>query len=104
MATRVHILPSEKTAITAKNANGQINIAVYPNPSNGNFLVKYQSVKSQRAQISIQNMMGQQFYSGQRILSAGMNTWNMNLKLPMGHYYIIIRSEPNITSQQFRIE
>ncbi len=57
-----------------------------------------------RAQISIQNMMGQQFYSGQRILSAGMNTWNMNLKLPMGHYYIIIRSEPNITSQQFRIE
>ena len=100
----IYRIADASTTITAKNANGQINIAVYPNPSNGNFLVKYQSVKSQRAQISIQNMMGQQFYSGQRILSAGMNTWNMNLKLPMGHYYIIIRSEANITSQQFRIE
>ena len=49
-------------------------------------------------------MMGQQFYSDQRNLNMGKNTWKMNLKLITGDYYIIIRTESNISSQQFRIE
>jgi glucose/arabinose dehydrogenase len=88
----------------AANANNQTKIIVYPNPSEGNFLVTYESAKSQEVHISIQNMMGQQFYSDQRNLNMGKNTWKMNLKLITGDYYIIIRTESNISSQQFRIE
>jgi hypothetical protein len=80
-------------------------LIVSPNPSNGNFVVTYNSAKTQQINISIQNLVGQQFYKGVKPMNAGMNTWKMNLHLPVGDYYIrLADASGKIINQRLRIE
>jgi glucose/arabinose dehydrogenase len=97
---------TDTTAEPRVNSVLQIpDMQVYPNPSSGNFVMTYNSATSQKANIRIQNIMGQQFYSGTKSVNAGTNTWKLNLPLPIGDYYIsLIDASGNIISRQLRIQ
>ncbi|MEP7317756.1 MAG: PQQ-dependent sugar dehydrogenase [Panacibacter sp.] len=62
---------------------------VYPNPAAGNLNIKYRSEKTGSCNIIIYNAGGDKIYTARKILSAGLNIWNIALpKVAKGNYYL----------------
>jgi Secretion system C-terminal sorting domain len=71
---------------------------VYPNPSNGNFILEVNSEKKQNARLEIVNMIGQQVKTIQTELNAGLNIVSIqNSNLNSGHYILNIVCDGKIS-------
>ena len=76
-----------------------------PNPSKGNINISYYSSRTQRVIIRITNVTGQQFYYNSKNINAGNSTWNIDLRVPTGMYYVnLIDSKGDIISRSLKIE
>ncbi|MGI8951782.1 MAG: PQQ-dependent sugar dehydrogenase [Chitinophagaceae bacterium] len=75
----------EKYAINSQPSS----INIYPNPSNGKFVVEFISDKNQPCTMKIYNAFGKGIYNSDKSLVKGINTWNINLpQLTKGNYYV----------------
>lgn len=80
-------------------------LTVLPNPSKGNIIIRYNAEKAQQIIIRIQNITGQLFYSAIKPVSSGNNSWNINLQIPKGSYYLSLKDEAgNTVNKQLIIE
>jgi hypothetical protein len=78
-----------------KDVNSDANVLVYPNPSDGNFIVEFLNGQIARElKLEIRNTLGQVvFYSEEKIL-ASQQTKTIDLKaLPSGIYFIELRTK-----------
>ncbi len=76
-----------------------------PNPSNGTLHITYTSTKAERVTMHVTAMLGQQLYNESRTVNAGVNTWNVNLHIPKGNYYLSVTTGTgNVITQSLRIE
>lgn len=83
----------------------QDRFAFFPNPSKGNLTISYTSSKTQQAEIRVTGILGNRFYTGVKNLNTGVNTWNINLHIPKGDYYLSISTNTGKPiMQKLRIE
>ncbi len=84
---------------------GPDRFSFFPNPSKGNLTISYTSSKTRQAEIRITGILGNQFYIGVKNLNTGVNTWNINLHIPEGDYYLSISTNTGKPiMQKLRIE
>jgi glucose/arabinose dehydrogenase len=88
------------------NQNPDLNkFTFFPNPSKGNLTISYTSSKIQQAEIRVTDILGNQFYFDVKTLNSGVNTWNINLPVPKGNYYLSISTNTGKPiMQKLRIE
>lgn len=79
-------------------------IAVFPNPSNGKFIISSKSPTNNN--IEIYNLLGEKVYSKQTIQNANTNTKPIvvELNVPTGNYVLAIINEKEIHTKLIRIE
>lgn len=81
------------------------NLAVYPNPSKGKFAVAFNSSFSEKAQIRIFNLMGQEVYNSTTDLTEGLNTIDISMNNRIaGIYTIMLQTSSRTSVQKFIIE
>jgi len=81
---------------------GRAAVNIYPNPSNGNFYIQYESIIGESLLINIYNQFGQGIYSEKDKSSSKVYLKEMTLKdLPPGIYYVTITTQSNQTSSKF---
>jgi len=74
-------------------------ISFYPNPSKGNIYIHSKKPISDNALISVYNVLGQEVYTNDKILSNS----NINLQLPAGFYVLKYNDSKEQFSQQIII-
>jgi hypothetical protein len=77
----MHVFPMSISALEKDE------FKVYPNPSDGQFIIKAES----KGTASITNVLGQIVYSS--ALNKGENKIDLDIKLPDGEYILTIKSE-----------
>lgn len=88
------VSPPTSTSINVMDSD---DWSVYPNPNNGNFIVK--SHNQNRANISIYNALGQEIYITSALPS---NLFEIN-NLSQGSYILLIKSENSIIRKQIQV-
>ena len=86
--------------------NKDVNrLSFSPNPSRGSINISYTSDKASQITLRITGILGEQVYVASRAVNAGINTWNINLNISKGNYYLsVINNTGNITTQSLRME
>ena len=70
-------------------ANNQINVALFPNPGNGNFQLNYEVQKEEKTNIEVYDATGNIIYKEIKDTHAGVNTCELNLEnFSTGMYYV----------------
>jgi hypothetical protein len=69
------------------------NFFIYPNPNNGDFIIKLESNRKSSSIISLYNMLGQEVWSNAHELSMGENEISLNTNLSAGMYVLKIHSD-----------
>ncbi len=83
----------------------QNNLKFFPNPSSGNINITYTSAKAEHITLYITNLFGEKVFSTSKIVNTGNNTWNMNVHLSTGNYYLcIVTNAGNVITRSLRIE
>ncbi len=73
---------------------GNINsLMVYPNPSNGTFVVSFNALKSSTVEMSLVNLLGQQIWNTQHTIQAGEQSIQINANLSPGVYTLSINNQ-----------
>jgi glucose/arabinose dehydrogenase len=95
-----------QTAIFSDSRDAQQNrLSFSPNPSAGNINITYTSSKPEQIAIHVSSLLGNLVYSGSRTVNVGVNTWNTNLHIPAGDYYLsIISNSGSVITQSLRIQ
>jgi glucose/arabinose dehydrogenase len=90
----------------AENKSAEQNkLSFSPNPSNGNINITYTSPKTEQVTVRITNILGEQVYTISKTVNTGINTWNMNVHIPKGSYYLsIVNRNGSVLTQSLRIE
>jgi hypothetical protein len=89
---------------SAKSAEQNL-LSFSPNPSRGNLNLNYTSLNASQVNIRITSILGQQVYAASKTVNAGNNSWNINLNIPKGDYYLsVINSKGDIITQNLKIE
>ncbi len=69
------------------------NFFIYPNPNNGDFIIKLESNRKSSSKFSLYNMLGQEVWSNAHELSMGENEISLNTNLSAGMYVLKIHSD-----------
>jgi glucose/arabinose dehydrogenase len=81
------------------------NLTFSPNPSIGNINITYKSYKAKQVAIRITDVLGEQVYADSKFAESGVNTWNIQLHIPKGNYYLsVVSNSGNVITQSLRIE
>lgn len=93
------------TRMEEMNGGLNNNLAVYPNPSNGNINIAFNSSVSEKATLKMFNLLGQQIYSNEVELAEGLNSLNVNLtNQSTGLYTIILQTSSSIYTQKIAVK
>ncbi len=88
-----------------KTTSTTSTIDIFPNPSNGKFIIQFLSKNESNCQLSIYDNMGRQVYTSTKPLVAGLNTWNIALpQLTKGNYYVHINNNETQLSKPLFIK
>jgi Pregnancy-associated plasma protein-A/Secretion system C-terminal sorting domain/Fibronectin type III domain len=91
--------------INLEKIQGNLDITVYPNPSEGNITIDILSVGAQEnAAITILDMMGKQVYNASFDLENGINTKNVQLNVANGMYQIMVRANNETRFQKIAVQ
>ncbi|TSA24693.1 MAG: T9SS C-terminal target domain-containing protein [Bacteroidetes bacterium] len=82
---------------------GTINASVYPNPSNGNFMLELNAPRKSTVDIQVVNTLGTSVYEEKGIQVNGKLLKNFNLNLNNGIYFVVIRTGSEKTIQKLLI-
>lgn len=90
----------------SSNKNIELNkLSFSPNPSNGSINISYTSDKAAEIMIRISGILGQQVYADSRTVNPGINTWNIQLNVPKGNYYLSVTNKTgSVITQSLRVE
>lgn len=93
---------TKQIVITGLNRYSEItNFDVFPNPTNGSFKIFYSSLKEERYELIITNLIGVKVFSEYLIIKPGLNTKIYNLKhLDTGVYIITLRSVTTVITRK----
>jgi hypothetical protein len=79
-------------------------IQITPNPSNGNFLVKFYANTNKNTEIKVYNYFGQVIFDNNYESFEGLNEYTLNLNnLNSGFYYLIVKNDKDTFMQQIII-
>ena len=83
----------------------EINMTIFPNPSSGEFQVKWIADANEKCNVEIFNTYGQKIYSETTVSNIGMNsfTYSDNSLLP-GSYIFVIKTNNESTRKQFIVQ
>ncbi len=78
------------------------NTVLFPNPSNGQFNLKWIASENETNNIEIINSFGQQIFSTTLEATSGINTWSYsNAAMVPGSYICVIKSNTAAIRKQF---
>lgn len=87
-SSRSNIAQTLPNGIVFNDAIGNVN--VYPNPTEGNFVISVTSREAKQVDVRITDMLGQQLYNDKWLLTANENKRSYNLNLASGTYMVSI--------------
>lgn len=83
----------------------QTDFELYPSPSNGNVIVKFNSQVAERISFKVIDLNGKIVYNNPQNIVNGTNTIRLNLaNLPSGIYHLQIQSSKETLTKKFVIE
>lgn len=85
------------------NLSKDLKVAVYPNPSNGQFTVELNAGKTTTVDLKIINTLNATVYEENGVSLQGKLVKPMNLNLPAGLYFLVIRNGEGKTIQKLSI-
>ena len=68
-------------------------LTVYPNPSNGQFTIQFNSNRKSEAIFSLYNLIGQEVWTEKQLIATGKQKLEFDSKLTMGMYLLKIESD-----------
>src|SRR5262249_51612249 len=80
------------------------SLAVYPNPSTGNFNLVFNSEKSEQATVEVFNSMGELMMNEIVVMKQGQNNLSFEMNLSRGIYFITVNSEEKKLHGKFLVE
>ena len=80
------------------------DFAIYPNPNIGQFEVKFNLFESNQTQISILNMLGQEVWVNDLVLSSGAQLVSIQSNLGKGMYVLRLRSGETTLSKTLLVD
>jgi len=83
--------------------SGSVNASVYPNPSNGQFVLELNAPKKSTVDIQIVNTLSSLVYEETGVQVNGKLIRNFNVNLNSGIYFLVIRSGSEKTMQKLFI-
>jgi hypothetical protein len=88
------------------NENGIENfISIYPNPSNGNFTISFNSIDKSVCDFMVIDVLGRTVYEKQRNLAIGENKFEIKLgDIAKGLYFIRLQTETYIVSKKIIVK
>jgi hypothetical protein len=96
-----NVYTNNPVAITNNTFNAKLN--VYPNPSNGKFVLEYYSLeKNKNGTVEVYNMIGKKVYS-QNELPPSQTTFDFS-SLPSGVYFLNFKTENNTVVKKIVIQ
>ena len=86
---------------TGLNQNDiSLNIALYPNPNNGNFILSLNEVTAKTGTISILDVLGREVYKNQLILKGKTEIEFTDLNLANGTYNLVLNTIENTSARK----
>jgi hypothetical protein len=81
------------------------NFTFAPNPARNNITINYNSNKTEQVAVKISGILGQQVYTVSKMANKGSSTWNINLNIPKGNYYLsIISASGSVITQSLQVQ
>jgi hypothetical protein len=91
--------------INLEKVQGEVNVTVYPNPSNGNITVDVLNLTTAAtADVKIIDITGRVVYNTSMPVTKGLNSQAINLQTTKGLYQVVVRTGDNVTVQKLVIE
>lgn len=82
-----------------------LNVAIYPNPNNGNFMLSYTASKSETVSMKLIDLLGREVYNNTLKLNNGVNPVEMSIpNLKKGIYLFELTSESGKYTDKLVIE
>ena len=89
--TSIDVNISEISGI--ENSDLVDKMSVYPNPNNGQFTIKLNSLRKSEISFSLYNLLGQEVWTEKHLISFGSHEFNIDSKLNTGIYLLKIESD-----------
>jgi hypothetical protein len=102
----VQIIPHEiffDACLGVNNLSKDLKVEVYPNPSNGRFTLEMNAGKTTTVDLKVINTLNTTVYEENGISLQGKLVKPMNLNLPGGLYFLVIRNGEGKTVQKLSI-
>lgn len=89
--------------VTSIKENLKTGFTIYPNPTNGNFLVKWNSYPAQNTELIVTNCLGQTILKNK--LSSSISQMNIDLSMEeKGIYFIEIKTDQTVTRKKIILQ
>lgn len=103
--TIYHIAYGAAQSNFAADKNSDNNFTFVPNPARNNITITYNSNKAEQVAVKISGILGQQVYTAPKTVNKGSNTWNINLNIHAGNYYLsIISASGSVITQNLQVQ
>ncbi len=80
------------------------DLSVFPNPTDGNFILKVNSIADENAELTIVNILGQKVWSNPIVLKYSENIFNYSIEnISSGIYFIELKTDEGVTTEKIYI-
>jgi hypothetical protein len=97
--TTLNVLP-EGAGLSLEEISSIQSLDVYPNPSNGNFVLELNSTMTSKVKLSLFNLAGQEMYSELNTVSPGVNIIQLNQESLTNGVYLLHVLDLNTQAKQ----
>ncbi len=93
------------TILDIEDISGESLISVFPNPSNGNFIIDLQNIPTQKLNISVLNSLGQEVFVSKDVLLENNSKYSLELQnQTSGIYFLSIKDKSWVFNKMIVIE
>jgi hypothetical protein len=99
------LIPEVEQNINVEKIQGNLDVTIYPNPSNGNISIEILNLSnSNNAVISVMDIMGKVISSSNLEVVNGINSTTLNLNIPNGVYQVMVRTDEGMQVKRIVIQ